>query len=123
MSDTVVSSQEDSKRNREGSKSEERKEEKKDTRKKKEKKKKKQKLRKNQPRRQNHTWLLSCTQKIKPSKKKCIMPFAQKSHSFSTKKNGPTDHICSYERYPNKRYHCKRMNDLNLTYRFVLIFS
>ena len=35
MSDTVVSSQEDSKRNREGSKSEERKEEKKDTRKKK----------------------------------------------------------------------------------------
>ena len=35
VSDTVVSSQEDSKRNREGSKSEERKEEKKDTRKKK----------------------------------------------------------------------------------------
>ena len=33
----------------------------------------------------NYTWLLSYTQKTKPSRK-CIMPFAQKSHSFHTKK-------------------------------------
>ena len=34
----------------------------------------------------NYTCLLSYTQKTKPSKKKCFMPFAQKSHSFHMKK-------------------------------------
>ena len=120
MSDTVVSSQKDRKRNREGSKSEERKEEKKlkiqERRKRKkieEKPAKKAELR-------VAAFMYSKNQAIE---KEVYHGFRSKVSLVLYEKNSPTNHICPYERYPNKRYHCKRVNDLNLTYRFVLIFS
>ena len=80
---TVVDAREDRKKEEKGErkKNEERK------KKKTQNERKKKKVRKNEKEKneKNYTWLLSYTQKTKPSKK-CFMPFAQKSHSFHMKK-------------------------------------
>ena len=120
MSDTVVSSQEDSKRNREGSKSEETKEEKKIQERR---KKKKTKIEEKPAKKAELHVAAFMYSKNQAIEEEVYHAFRSEVSLVLYEKNGPTDHICSYERYPNKRYHCKRMNDLNLTYRFVLIFS
>ena len=90
MSDTVVNSQEDRKRNREGSNSEEMEEQKKEKKRKIQERRKKEKNRGKASQEGTKGAELHVDafmySKIKPSKKRCIMPSAQKSHSFYTKK-------------------------------------